>query len=147
MHMSAKRPLALDASDTDDEGEEARVSDRKRLRNESLMGLLDRVLARRTTQEIEHERVQKENRRLMCGAAAECRRWSRDRSDKGPLPFPSLMRLAEEALGSAWERVCEEIRPHYDYCSLRWVPSAVDHNGELCRLARDRPAVERWGDQ
>ena len=85
-----------------------------------------------------------ENKRLMCAVAAESRRWRDWSKSRDPLPFPSLVELAEQALGDAWERVCEDLRPHYDYCALRWVPSAVDHNGEPCRLYERRPAVEEW---
>ena len=60
------------------------------------------------------------------------------------MPFPTLSRLAEEALGAAFVTVCESLLPHYDYCVLTWKPSPVDHNNELCRLKRQRPAVEAW---
>lgn len=112
----------------------------------TLMERLDAVLQARDEREQEQERVRRDNKRLMCAVAAEGRRWAHSSSDyhHTVMPLHSLARLAEEALGAAFTKVCELMRPHYDYCALKWVPSACDHNNEPCRIKRQRPAVETW---
>jgi hypothetical protein len=93
----------------------------------------------------ERERIKQQNKRLLVAAAAENRRWQQQYR-KPTLSVPTLLELAEVALGEAYVKVCEDLRPEADYCGLAWTPSALDHNNEPCRITLKRPAVESWTD-
>ena len=93
----------------------------------------------------ERERIKQQNKRLLVAAAAENRRWQQQYR-KPTLSVPTLLELAEVALGEAYVKVCEDLRPEADYCGLAWTPSAIDHNNEPCRITLKRPAVESWTD-
>ena len=93
----------------------------------------------------ERERIKKENQKLLVAVAAENRRWQQQYR-MPTLSVPTLLQLAEIALGEAYVKVCEDLRPEADYCGLLWTPSAIDHNNEPCRITPKRPAVESWTD-
>ena len=112
-------------------------------RTRTLIERLETSLKRRDPRQEEHERVKRENKRLLVSVAAENRRWQQQYHKPG-IALPSLLQLAEQALGDAFTKVGDQLRPHYDYCGLKWKPSAVDHNSEHCRIKRHRPAVEEW---
>ena len=109
----------------------------------SLIARLEKCLEHRDPREEERERVQKENKRFLIAAAAENRRWQQEYRMPG-IGLPSLLKLAEQKLGDAFTQVGDQLSPHFDYCALVWKPSAVDHNGELCRIEQHRPAAEGW---
>ena len=94
---------------------------------------------------VDRERIKQQNKRLLVAAAAENRRWQQQYR-KPTLSVPTLLELAEVALGEAYVKVCEDLRPEADYCGLLWTPSAIDHNNEPCRITPKRPAVESWTD-
>ena len=94
---------------------------------------------------VERERIKQQHKRLLVAAAAENRRWQQQYR-KPTLSVPTLLELAEVALGEAYVKVCEDLRPEADYCGLAWTPSAIDHNNEPCRITPKRPAVESWTD-
>mmetsp|Transcript_41661 Transcript_41661/g.109884 ORF Transcript_41661/g.109884 Transcript_41661/m.109884 type:complete len:139 (-) Transcript_41661:391-807(-) len=113
----------------------------------SLIEVLEKCLADRDTlhdhTKREQESQQQKNKRLLVAVAAENRRW-RQQYKQSSLSFPSLLELAENALGEAYIKVCEDLQPAADYCGLLWTPSAVDHNNEPCRIKRAKPAIESW---
>eukprot|EP00966_Prymnesium_polylepis_P185613 4302569-Prymnesium_polylepis.2 len=83
--------------------------------------------------------------------AAETRRWdirgwSRKKrkvdSGKEVSVVPSLSELAEIALQKAYEMVGEDLQMHSFFLAMRRFPTPMDHNGELCRVFRSKPAVE-----
>lgn len=95
----------------------------------------------------EHMRVASVNRKLICAAAAENRRWRCGGRHSSDMPMPSLVALCEQTLGDCYssDAITEALRPHYDVVNVRDVPSAVEHNNEHCRARkRSRPAVEDW---
>lgn len=100
----------------------------------------DRSLMERLEVILEEE-APKPKCRLLCAAAAENRRWSQRKKEMFPVRM--LIDLAEE-FGAAIAKRCETLLPNVDYCSLSWTPSAVDHNNEVCRIKRSRPAYEFW---
>lgn len=117
----------------------------------TLMERLGCVLESYEQEEIESSEKRRKRklctRRLLCQVAAENRRWRANRSPP-ELPQFTLLQLAEEALGKAFvDGVVNTIYPPVDYCALRWKPSAVDDNNELCRIKRHRPACEPWTDE
>lgn len=120
----------------------------------SLMQKLDVIANTPTDQEMEQTRRELQVRRLMCATAAEDRRWrqmhkigfKRGLGEFGP-GMPTLLKLAEDALGLGFRKVCEELLPSTDFCALSWTPSACDNNMEPCRIKRHRPAVESWSEE
>ena len=111
----------------------------------TLIEVLEQRLAARDSINQCNERIKQQNKRLLVAAAAENRRWQQQYR-KPTLSVPTLLELAEVALGEAYVKVCQDLRPEADYCGLAWTPSAIDHNNEPCRITPKRPAVESWTD-
>ena len=121
----------------------------------SVMEALECILNASTDAELDAERRELQRRRLMCGVAAEDRRWraglglkepglKRSREQGLSIAVLPLLELAEEAMGREFRRACEALLPNINWCGLVWTPAAVDHNSEPCRIKRSRPAVEAW---
>ena len=121
----------------------------------SLMETLEIILTASTDEEDNAERRHRQRTQLMCGVAAEDRRWRAERGEANPgmkrgrndglaLGVVTLLELAEQAVGLGVRRTCEELLPNVNWCGLAWTPAPVDDNQEPCRIKRQRPAVEDW---
>jgi hypothetical protein len=103
-------------------------------------------------EELERQRAaERAKMREKCMMAAETRRWDirgwsckKRRAEDGRevCIVPSLSELAEKALQKAYELAGEDIQLHPYFLKMQRFPTPVDHNGELCRIFRARPAVE-----
>lgn len=106
----------------------------------------------RELEELEKQRSEERAQmRKKCMMAAETRRWDirgwsqkKRKLDNGKTVsvVPSLSELAEKALQLAFELSGEDLKMHPLFLKMRIVPTPVEHNGELCRVFRHRPAVE-----
>jgi len=114
------------------------MNDSKRQRIASLMERLDKILLDYSLEE--GKLAESKSMRLRCAVAAEQRKWGTSTYKSSGMP--SLIELAEDALGAAFCLRCKELQMDVNYRGLTWTPSAYDHNSELCRIRRKVPACE-----